>query len=221
MTSIALPPFPSSVFPFVSQSIACPPAVFLSKTAGILIFLCRASLTSALPPCKMRKTIKGGSLMRRSDREITDLGEILSIINDCKVIHLAMVDDGEPYLLPLNFGYACESGAFSFFCHSAREGRKLDILRKNPTVAFEMDCRGALDEHDVACQCGYYFASVTGVGHVEFLDGEEKLVALTSLMRHMAGREDQFTEQQARTVEVFAVRADKLSAKAKVPHSAQ
>ena len=140
--------------------------------------------------------------MRRSDREITDLGEILSIINDCKVIHLAMVDDGEPYLLPLNFGYACEGGAFSFFCHSAREGRKLDILRKNPTVAFEMDCRGA-------------------VGHVEFLDGEEKLVALTSLMRHMAGREDQFTEQQARTVEVFAVRADKLSAKAKVPHSAQ
>lgn len=76
--------------------------------------------------------------MRRSDREITDLGEILSIINDCKVIHLAMVDDGEPYLLPLNFGYACEGGAFSFFCHSAREGRKLDILRKNPTVAFEM-----------------------------------------------------------------------------------
>ena len=53
--------------------------------------------------------------MRRSDREITDLGEILSIINDCKVIHLAMVDDGEPYLLPLNFGYACEGGAFSFF----------------------------------------------------------------------------------------------------------
>ncbi len=51
---------------------------------------------------------------------------------------------------------------------TAREGRKLDILRKNPTVAFEMDCRGALDEHDVACQCGYYFASVTGVGHVEF-----------------------------------------------------
>ena len=82
--------------------------------------------------------------MRRSDREITDLGEILSIINDCKVIHLAMVDDGEPYLLPLNFGYACEGGAFSFFCHSAREGRKLDILRKNPIVAFEMDCRGEL-----------------------------------------------------------------------------
>ena len=50
---------------------------------------------------------------------------------------------------------------------------------------------------------------------------KKKLVALTSLMRHMAGREDQFTEQQARTVEVFAVRADKLSAKAKVPHSAR
>lgn len=159
--------------------------------------------------------------MRRNDREITDLNEILSIINGCKVIHLAMIDAGEPYLLPLNFGYACEGGAFSFFCHSAREGRKLDILRKNPTVAFEMDCRGALDEQDAACRCGYYFASVTGVGHVEFLDGAEKLAALTALMRHMAGREDPFTEEQARAVEVFAVRADKLSAKARAPHGAQ
>ena len=76
--------------------------------------------------------------MRRSDREITDLGEILSIINDCKVIHLAMVDDGEPYLLPLNFGYSYENGAFSFFCHSAREGRKLDIclLYTSPLYSF-------------------------------------------------------------------------------------
>ena len=159
--------------------------------------------------------------MRRADREIKDLGEILSIIKDCKVIHLAMMDGAEPYLLPLNFGYAYENGCFSFYIHSAREGRKLEVLRRNPTVAFEMDCRGELEEHAAACQCGYYFASVTGVGHVEFLDGAEKLAALSALMRHMAGRKDVFTEEQARTVEVFAIRADKLSAKAKAPHNAQ
>ena len=159
--------------------------------------------------------------MRRKDREITDLSEIISIINDCKVIHLAMVDHGEPYLLPLNFGYTCDDGTFSFFCHSAREGRKLDILRKNPAVAFEMDCRGALDEQDLACRCGYYFASVTGVGHIDFLDGKEKCSALTAIMRHMTVREDVFTEKQACAVEVFAIRADKLSAKAKLPHSTQ
>ena len=159
--------------------------------------------------------------MRRNDREIIDLSEIISIINDCKVIHLAMIDHDEPYLLPLNFGYTCDAGTITFFCHSAREGRKLDILRTNPTVAFEMDCRGALDEQDLACRCGYYFASVTGVGHVDFLDGKEKRSALTAIMRHMAGREDVFTEEQARTVEVFAIRADKLSAKAKALHSAQ
>ena len=38
-----------------------------------------------------------------------------------------MIDDGEPYLLPLNFGYACENGAFSFFCHSAREAEVFAI----------------------------------------------------------------------------------------------
>ena len=153
--------------------------------------------------------------MRRSDREITDLGEILSIINDCKVIHLAMVDDGEPYLLPLNFGYACEGGAFSFFCHSAREGRKLDILRKNPTDAFEMDCRGELQSADHACGYGYYYASVIGSGTAELIEGAEKLDALSALMRHMAGREDTFTEEQARGVSVLAIRVRSLSAKAK------
>ena len=159
--------------------------------------------------------------MRRADREITKLDEIVSIINDCKVIHLAMMDGEELYLLPLNFGYAYENGSFSFYIHSAREGRKLEVLHKNPTVAFEMDCRGALEEHAAACQCGYYFASVIGVGHVEFLDGAGKLAALSALMRHMAGREDAFTEEQARAAEVFAIRADKLSAKAKAPHNAQ
>ena len=153
--------------------------------------------------------------MRRSDREITDLGEILSIINDCKVIHLAMVDDGEPYLLPLNFGYACEGGAFSFFCHSAREGRKLDILRKNPIVAFEMDCRGELQSADHACGYGYYYASVIGSGTAELIEGAEKLDALSALMRHMAGREDTFTEEQARGVAILAIRVRSLSAKAK------
>ena len=153
--------------------------------------------------------------MRRSDREITDLGEILSIINDCKVIHLAMVDDGEPYLLPLNFGYACEGGAFSFFCHSAREGRKLDILRKNPTVAFEMDCRGELQSADHDCGYGYYYASVIGSGTAELIEGAEKLDARSALMRHMAGREDTFTEEQARGVAVLAIRVRSLSAKAK------
>lgn len=49
--------------------------------------------------------------MRRNDREITDSREILSIVNECKVIRLAMLDEqGLPYIIPLNFGYRFADG---------------------------------------------------------------------------------------------------------------
>ena len=87
--------------------------------------------------------------MRRNDREITDSQEILSIVNECKVIRLAMLDEqGLPYIIPLNFGYRFADGVFTFYCHSAREGRKLELLRRDPRVSFEMDCRGELQSAD-------------------------------------------------------------------------
>ena len=143
--------------------------------------------------------------MRRNDREITDSREILSIVNECKVIRLAMLDEqGLPYIIPLNFGYRFADGVFTFYCHSAREGHKLELLRRDPRVSFEMDCR-----------YGYYYASVIGSGTAELIEGAEKLDALSALMRHMAGREDTFTEEQARGVAVLAIRVRSLSAKAK------
>ena len=103
--------------------------------------------------------------MRRHDREITDSREILSIVNECKVIRLAMLDEqGLPYIIPLNFGYRFADGVFTFYCHSAREGRKLELLRRDPRVSFEMDCRGELQSADHACGYGYYYASVIGSG---------------------------------------------------------
>ena len=146
--------------------------------------------------------------MRRHDREITDSREILSIVNECKVIRLAMLDEqGLPYIIPLNFGYRFADGVFTFYCHSAREGRKLELLRRDPRVSFEMDCRGELQSADHAC--------VIGSGTAELIEGAEKLDALSALMRHMAGHEDTFTEEQARGVAVLAIRVRSLSAKAK------
>ena len=156
--------------------------------------------------------------MRRKDREITDKREILAIVQECRVLRLAMLDEtGLPYLIPLNFGYRFENDTFTFYFHSAREGRKLDLLRRDGRVAFEMDCRGELQPSDHACGFGYYYASVIGSGTAEEVFGEEKLEGLTLLMRHMAGRDDRFTPEMAEGVAVFAVRVTSLTAKAK-PH---
>lgn len=84
-----------------------------------------------------------------------------------------------------------------------------------------MDCRGELQSADHACGYGYYYASVIGSGTAELIEGVEKLDALSALMRHMAGREDTFTEDQARGVAVLAIRVKLLSAKAKSIEKAQ
>lgn len=151
--------------------------------------------------------------MRRSDREVTDIQEIRALIDECKVIRLAMIDGDKPYVVPLNFGYTYENGAFTFYCHSAKEGKKLDVIRKNASVAFEMDCQNALQHGETACTHSYYYASVLGEGKAEILEGDEKCKGLSALMLHMAGRNDVFTAEMVDKVAVIAIRVDALTAK--------
>ena len=64
------------------------------------------------------------------------------------------------------------NGAFTFYCHSTKEGKKLDVIRKNASVAFEMDCQNALQHGETACTHSYYYASVLGEGKAEILEGD-------------------------------------------------
>lgn len=57
--------------------------------------------------------------MRRSDREVLDLDEILDIIEACDVCRIAMVDDGVPYIVPMNFGYMFDGEKLHLCFHSA------------------------------------------------------------------------------------------------------
>ncbi|MHB8064990.1 MAG: pyridoxamine 5'-phosphate oxidase family protein [Ruminiclostridium sp.] len=118
--------------------------------------------------------------MRRKDREVSNTEEIKHIIEKCKVCHLAMVDRGQPYVVPLNFGYIIDENSLTLFFHSAKTGRKIDILSENNAVCFEMAFEGKLGYIEDPCNSGYYFESVQGFGHVEFIeDINEKCNALT------------------------------------------
>ena len=96
--------------------------------------------------------------MRRKEREISDPQVLESIINSAKVCRLAMCEGGVPFVVPLCFGY--EKGALYF--HSAIEGRKLEILKKNPRVSFEMDIDWELVRSGDHCNMRY--RSVIGFG---------------------------------------------------------
>lgn len=69
--------------------------------------------------------------MRRRDREVTEKSEIMYILDRGKVLHLGLVDQGKPYIVPMNYGYVFENEKPVFYVHGAPEGRKIDVIRSN------------------------------------------------------------------------------------------
>ena len=59
----------------------------------------------------------------RREREVTDINEILSILDKAKVLHLGLVDGDEPYVVPMNYGYVMEDGKLTVYLHGAKVGR--------------------------------------------------------------------------------------------------
>lgn len=153
--------------------------------------------------------------MRRKDREVTDLEAIGRIIGDCKVLRLGMVDEGRPYVVPMNFGFDLRDGVLELYCHSAPEGRKVEVLRRKPEVCFEMDYGHRLVEAEAACGYGFAYSSVIGEGTVGFIeDHEEKLRALLRIMEHQTGRSDfSIPDAALRGVLVFGVAVGSFTAK--------
>lgn len=144
--------------------------------------------------------------MRRSDREVTRVEDICGILKACKTCHIAMVDEGMPYIVPLSYGYEMNGNELILYLHSAFEGRKINILRKNKKVCFEMCDEGNPQITATPCNSGYYYSSIIGNGEVVFInDVEEKKRALTMMFLQQSGKEVTFTQQQANTVCVFKI----------------
>ena len=43
--------------------------------------------------------------MTRREGEVTDINDILQIINETKILHLGLSDEGWPYVVPMNYVY--------------------------------------------------------------------------------------------------------------------
>lgn len=148
--------------------------------------------------------------MRRKDKEITDRSIIDSIIARAEVCRLALSHDNRPYLVPLCFGY---DGTRLYF-HTAKAGRKIDILHQNPEVCFEMavDCEPVKGAR--SCDWTMRFMSVIGFGRVSFIDdAEEKKRALGIICAHYS---DAPFAGDAKTIErtlVFRVDITDISGK--------
>lgn len=152
--------------------------------------------------------------MTRREREITDPVEIRRILDTCMVLHLGLVDDGMPYIVPMNYGYEYVDGQLIIYIHGAKEGYKMDVMRKNPVCCFEMECNVAPFEGKLPCQYGTIYESVMGRGKVEILERpEDKMHALTVLMKTQTGKDFEFNEKLVSIVSVMRIKATDVTAK--------
>lgn len=67
--------------------------------------------------------------MRRSDREITDFQELITVMRGCDVCRLALHDEPYPYILPLNFGLEVDGETVRLYLTRARSTTSLPKIR--------------------------------------------------------------------------------------------
>ena len=152
--------------------------------------------------------------MRKREREITDETMIRDILDRAQVIHLGLSDEGQPYVVPMNYGYVLEDGKLTFYLHGALEGYKYEVMGKNPRISFSIECDVKLFEGRVACQYGTVYSSIMGKGTAVFVeDIEEKKQAMSVLMKTQTGKDFTFDEKLVSIVRVIRLDITEFSAK--------
>ena len=152
--------------------------------------------------------------MTRRERQVTDMNEIIRILDTAKVLHLGLVDGDEPYVVPMNYGYIMENEKLTIYLHGAPRGRKIDLIRKNPKIFFEADCDITPFEGDVACRYGITYSSIMGRGTASIIDDiDEKKEALTFLMKTQTDKDFVFDEKIVNIVSVIKLDISEYTAK--------
>jgi nitroimidazol reductase NimA-like FMN-containing flavoprotein (pyridoxamine 5'-phosphate oxidase superfamily) len=109
--------------------------------------------------------------MRRTDREITEAAEIDRLLSQARYATIALADGDEPYIVTLSCGYDAANSRLCF--HVAPEGRKLDVIARNPkacaTVVADLGYKSG--------ECAHPFESVVMTGTMRMLEDPQDIRA--------------------------------------------
>ena len=153
--------------------------------------------------------------MRRKDREVTNKEDILRIIKGGKYLHLALYDDSYPYIVTMHYGFIADN-SYIFYMHSAKEGHKIDLIKRNNNASITLECNVKLQEGSDACFYSSTFSSIFAKGSVCLVeDNEEKRRALELIMENQSGRHFDISNSMCESVNIIKFVAKKLSAKEK------
>ena len=149
--------------------------------------------------------------MRKANQEITDKSVLEEILKQAHICRLAMIDNGLPYILPFNFGYHENC----IFIHSAPVGKKIDLLKINPLVCFEVEQKAEIITDEIAYKWSTLYRSVVGYGNVEIVTGfKEKIRGLEIIMKqHGATEKQDFNPKEIEFIVILKISISTITGK--------
>lgn len=156
--------------------------------------------------------------MRRKDREVNDINEILRIMKDCDDMVLAFNDEVAPYILAVNFGVIENAGEITLYIHGATERKKYDYLKDGAAVSFQMSANRKLIMDKERGYCTMNYESIIGRGEVyELHDYDDKEAALEVLVQkyHIPSEKFVYARAAIPRTRVFKICVKDLTCKAK------
>ncbi|OGS21722.1 MAG: pyridoxamine 5'-phosphate oxidase [Elusimicrobia bacterium RIFOXYA2_FULL_39_19] len=142
---------------------------------------------------------------------ITEKSEIEKIIKQAKVCRLGLAHENKPYIVPMNFGY--ENGCLYF--HSKNNGKKMEMIKNNSQVCFEIDIDTQIIQADKPCNWGMDYRSVIGFGKAVLLeDKQQKKNALDIIMKQYSNEKTfQYPDEMLDKVIAIKLIIDEMTGK--------
>lgn len=150
--------------------------------------------------------------MRRKEKEIQDPKLIESIMQRAMICRVGMCYDNIPYVVPVNFGFKNDQ----LFFHSASEGKKIDIIKQNNNVCFEIDLDAELEMNQGnPCSGTMKYYSVIGFGKAFIVeDPISKREALDIIVSHYnTGNSFEYAEASINKIVIVRIDIDSVSGK--------
>jgi len=146
--------------------------------------------------------------MRRSDKKVTDQDELLKPLKEAEYITLALCIENKPYLATLSHGYDEKNNCIYF--HSARDGRKIDILKENPVVWGQ----ALIDSGYQQGSCDHLYHTAQFSGTVTFVeDMAEKEHVLKIMIRHLDKTPEKIIDKQVMPSSIAKVHVGRIDIK--------
>ncbi len=152
--------------------------------------------------------------MRQSKKEIRNKEIVIDLLTTSHVGRLGTVaGNGYPMVKPLNFVF--HEGKIYF--HTAKEGEKIDDIRRDSRVCFEVDLPIALVKSAGSpCRAEYLYRSVIIRGRARVVDEPgERLDALKRLMRKYQpeGGYGEFSEEKLKITGIVRIDIEEMTGK--------